>query len=100
MLTNNSIRLPIVISVDVLDPEGDDKQNLMMFQVADCSSTVPNFSWRALVQFLVKSVWWFHSNYGFQFDDPLYSLDNKYRFKIHSTLNVEFIIKCVYKSVM
>ena len=27
MLTINSIRLPIVISVDVLDPEGDDKQN-------------------------------------------------------------------------
>ena len=26
MLTINSIRLPIVISVDVLDPEGDDKK--------------------------------------------------------------------------
>ena len=41
----------------------------MMFQVADCSSTVPNSSWRALVQFLVKSVWWFHSNSGFKFDE-------------------------------
>ena len=44
MLTINSIRLPIVISVDVLEPEGDDKNKIMTFQVADCSSTVPNFS--------------------------------------------------------